>query len=77
MFVGLLNREEARAKTEPTPVVPPAPPMSPKDELALLERNALEKGMTEDEFYELRAIGECPAQVQTRIERLHQWHASH
>lgn len=77
LFVALLGREEAKAKTEPTPVIPPTPPMSPQDELALLEKSALEKGMTEDELNEIRSIGECEQQVQTRIASLHAWLRSH
>ncbi len=75
MFVGLLDRK-AKAKSEPIPVVAPAPLMSPKDELALLERSVLEKGMTRDELEDIQLIGECPEQVQTRIATLHGWHAS-
>mgnify|MGYP001602354401 CR=1 FL=1 len=77
MFVGLLNREQAKAKTEPTPVVPPAPPMSPRDELTLLEKKVLEKGMSPDNLAMIQGIGDCPQQVQTRISRLHEWLAAH
>ena len=72
MFVGLLSREEAKAKIEPTPVVPPTQPMSPKDELTLLEKKVLEKGMSPENLDMIQGIGDCPQQVQTRIARLHE-----
>jgi hypothetical protein len=53
------------------------PPMSPTDELKLLEKKALEKGISSDELTETRRIGDCPAQVQTRIKHLHEWLAAH
>lgn len=53
------------------------PPMSPQDELELLEKKAQERGMSYDELTKTRHIGDCPAQVQTRIEQLHQWLAAH
>ncbi|MGH9148656.1 MAG: hypothetical protein ACRD1Q_18240 [Vicinamibacterales bacterium] len=51
--------------------------MSPKDELGLLEKKAQEKGMSYDELNEIRQIGECHEQVQTRINGLHAWLAAH
>ena len=56
---------------------PPAPsPMSPRDELNLLEREVLKKGISNKEFVEICQIGVCDVQVQTRVERLHEWLAS-
>lgn len=52
-------------------------PMSPPDELALLEEEALEKGISADELTDIRRIGDCPAQMQVRIKHLHEWLAAH
>ena len=52
-------------------------PTSPPTELDLLERRALEKGISSDELTKTRRIGDCPAQVRARIEHLHQWLAAH
>jgi hypothetical protein len=57
----------------PAEVPPKAPPMSPSDELRLLEKEALARGMSQDELEQTRRIGDCPAQVQTRIARMHEW----
>lgn len=56
---------------------PTVAPMSLQDELRLLEKNAQEKGMSESELNKTRQIGDCPAQVQIRVERLHEWLAAH
>ena len=69
-FVEEPMLKEARTPAE---VPPKAPPMSPFDELRLLEREALERGLSHDELEQIRRIGDCPAQVQTRISRLHEW----
>ena len=67
----------------PSGVQPPAevpskvPPMSPSDELQLLEKRALEKGMPFEELTEIRRIGDCPAQVRARIKDLHAWLSAH
>jgi hypothetical protein len=53
------------------------PPMSPPDELDLLEKRALERGISSDELTKTRRIGDCPAQVQARIKHLHEWLAAH
>jgi len=71
---GLLVERTVRA---PTQARPKAPPMSPKDELGLLEKKAQEKGMSYDELNEIRQIGECNDQVQARINGLHEWLAAH
>lgn len=71
---GLLVQRTVRALAE---ALPKAPPMSPKDELGLLEKKAQEKGMSYDELNEIRQIGECNEQVQTRINGLHEWLAAH
>lgn len=55
----------------------PPTPMSLRDELNLLEKEARERGMPHDELNTTRQIGDCPAQVETRIERLHTWLAAH
>jgi hypothetical protein len=68
---GLLVQRTVRAPAEALP------PMSPKDELGLLEKKAQEKGMSYDELNEIRQIGECNEQVQTRINGLHEWLAAH
>jgi hypothetical protein len=56
---------------------PNVAPMSLQDELRLLERTAQEKGMSANELNKTRQIGDCPAQVRTRVERLHEWLAAH
>ena len=71
---GLLVQRTVRA---PADALPQAPPMSPKDELGLLEKKAQEKGMSYDELNEILQIGECNEQVQTRINRLHDWLVAH
>ena len=70
----LLVQRTGRA---PADALPKAPPMSPKDELGLLEKKAQEQGMSYDELNEMRQIGECHEQVQTRINGLHEWLAAH
>ena len=62
---------------EPPEIPSKVPPMSPSDELQLLEKRALEKGMPFDELTEIRRIGDCPAQVRARIRDLHEWLAAH
>lgn len=56
---------------------PKVAPMSRADELGLLEKKALEKGISRDELDETRRIGDCPAQVATRIRHLHEWLDAH
>jgi hypothetical protein len=82
--MGTLGFVEGRLLTEvpapaqkPTEAPPKAPPMSPWDELHLLEKTAVEKGLSQDELDKTRRIGDCPAQVQTRIKHLHEWLAAH
>jgi hypothetical protein len=78
--IGTLRFIEGRSPTEvQTPRESPSkvPPMSPADELELLERRALEKGIPDDELTKTRRIGNCPAQVQARIKHLHEWLAAH
>ena len=78
--IGTLGFVEGRLPTEvqaPREAPPTAPPMSPPDELTLLERKALDKGMSSDELARTRQIGDCSAQVQTRIKHLHEWLAAH
>jgi hypothetical protein len=74
MTVGRLSRRTVQAPPE-TP--PKNAPMSRRDELRLLEKKALEKGMSNDELSGIQRIGECVEQVQTRITQLHQWLAAH
>ena len=71
---GLLVQRTVRAPAE---ALPKAPPMSLKDELGLLEKKAQEKGISYDELNEIRQIGDCNDQVQTRINGLHEWLAAH
>ncbi len=78
--IATLRFVERRSPTEVE--VPPeapskAPPMSPADELDLLEKRALERGISDDELTKTRRIGNCPAQVQARIKHLHEWLAAH
>lgn len=70
---GLLTEVQGRGDAPPTT----ARPMSPADELALLEQQALDKGISSVELERVRRIGECPAQVQARIKQLHEWLAAH
>jgi hypothetical protein len=65
---------EVQARTEAPSKVPP---MSPPDELQLLEKRARQKGISSDELTKTRRIGDCPAQVQARIKHLHEWLAAH
>jgi hypothetical protein len=74
MPFGRLSRRTVQAPAE-TP--PNNAPMSRRDELKLLEKKALEKGMSNDELSGIQRIGECSEQVQTRITQLHQWLAAH
>jgi hypothetical protein len=78
--IGILGFVEGRPPAEvqaPREAPPTAPPMSPNDELALLERTAVDKGISADELARSQRIGDCPAQVQARIKHLHQWLAVH
>jgi hypothetical protein len=82
--MGTLGFVEGRVLTEvpapgkaPAEAPPTAPPMSPWDELQLLEKTALEKGISDDELTKIKRIGDCPAQVQTRVKHLHDWLAAH
>jgi hypothetical protein len=68
----LLSDVQARSDT-PLKV----PPMSPRDELALLEEKAKEKGISAEELTNTQRIGDCPAQMQARIKHLHEWLAAH
>lgn len=75
-----LGRVEGRLPTEdrtPREVPPKVPPLSRADELGLLEKKALEKGISRDELDDTRRIGDCPAQVATRIRHLHEWLDAH
>jgi hypothetical protein len=78
-LVDTLGLVEGRLPTEgtrPNEAPSKVPPMSPADELQLLEKRALERGIPSDELARVRQIGECPAQVQTRIRHLHEWLAA-
>ena len=74
---GRLLREVQAPREIPREIPPKAPPMSPSDEVRLLEKKALEKGLSDSALDEIRRIGDCPAQVQTRIKQLHEWLAAH
>ena len=50
-----------------------AAPTTPEEELRILEERALELGMSPEELVRIRAIGNCPAQVKTRIALLRRW----
>lgn len=69
---GLLTEVQAPSRA-PSKV----PTMSPPDELELLEKRALEKGISSDELTKTRRIGDCPAQVRARVQHLHEWLAAH
>ena len=49
---------------------------TPEEELRILEERALRLGMSPEELAKIRAIGNCPSQVQTRIAMLRSWIAS-
>ena len=66
MRTAVLDRP---TETPVTPVEAP-PSLTPAEELRALEQLAREKGITEQKLDEIRQIGECPDQVQTRIRRL-------
>lgn len=66
--------EDAR---ETTTQSPEAPPMTPRDELRLLEKKALENKIPREIFEKIQNIGDCELQVQTRIDSLHEWLAAH
>jgi hypothetical protein len=51
-------------------------PLTPEEELRILEEEALRLGITPEELARIRAIGRCPAQVQTRIAMLRRWISS-
>lgn len=71
--MSLLTALVEELETRETQSPPSAPPMSLRDELVLLEKKAWEKGMTPEKSKEIREIGDCDVQVQTRIARLHEW----
>jgi hypothetical protein len=74
---GRLLTEVPAPRQRPTEAPSKAPAMSPLDELHLLEKTAMERGISEDALDQTRRIGDCPAQVQTRINHLHEWLAAH
>lgn len=80
-LVSVVTETFRRTKVQETEVPPTSPPevqpMSKQDELRLLENEALKKGMSSEEFVRIHNIGDCEEQVQTRIARLHAWHAAH
>jgi hypothetical protein len=77
-FIDGRTPTEVQVPPEAPPKVPPkVPPMSPADELELLEKRALERGISGSELTKIRTIGNCPAQVQARIKHLHEWLAAH
>ena len=51
-------------------------PLTPEEELRTLEERVLRLGMSPEELAKIRAIGNCPSQVQTRIAVLRSWIAS-
>jgi hypothetical protein len=51
-------------------------PLTPEEELRILEEEALRLGMTPKELARIRAIGKCPAQVRTRVTMLRRWLAA-
>ena len=78
--IGTLGFVEGRLLTEveaPGEAPPKVTPMSPPDELELLEQKALQKGISSEELTNTRRIGDCPAQVRARIKHLHEWLATH
>jgi hypothetical protein len=48
-------------------------PLTPEEELRILEERALRLGMAPEELARIRAIGKCPAQVRTRVTMLRRW----
>lgn len=73
----LTERPSHRTVVSTADASPAVAPMSLQDELRLLEHKVQEKGMSENELNKTRQIGDCPAQVRTRVERLHEWLAAH
>jgi hypothetical protein len=71
------GRLPQRMVQEPAEAPSKARAMSSLDELNLLEKEAHEKGISHDELNKTRQIGDCAAQVQTRVKRLHEWLAAH
>jgi hypothetical protein len=51
-------------------------PLTPEEELRILEEEALRLGMSPEELARIRAIGRCPAQVRTRVTMLRRWLAA-
>jgi len=60
-----------------TEAPPKAPPMTPLEKLRLLEKKALDKGISKKLFEDIRSPGDCPNQVQTRIGQLDDWLLAH
>lgn len=52
---------------------PPLETLTPAEKLQELEQEALDLGMNPDELESLQFIGNCPAQIQTRIGELREW----
>ena len=75
--VAVVEEVVGRETEMPSQAPSEAPPMSKQDELRLLEKKALEKGISNKELVRIRNKGECDAQVQTRIAKLHAWLAAH
>lgn len=46
---------------------------TPEEELAELEKKALELDISSEELQEIQTIGDCPDQIQARIAELQNW----
>ena len=79
VLTAVLERVGVREREIEMPVSTPpeVPPMSPKDELRLLENESLRRGMSNEEYIQVRNIGNCQDQVQARIKRHHEFLATH
>lgn len=63
MFEKFLDMIRHRKATAP----------SPQQQVAELEYNALEMGISMKELDKIRSIGNCPKQIQQRIAKLNEW----
>ncbi len=56
---------------------PPEKELTPQERLQDLEKEALEKGMSAEQFRLIQTIGPCDQQIQQRIVVLNEWLVCH
>jgi len=68
---------EAPPALAPTRTPPAKRELAPEEELEQLEQRVLRRGMSREQLATYRAYGDCPEQIQDRIDDLHRWLSAH